>query len=201
MNQPNLSPDAIGQPTRISTILYVLNINEYHRHPRISTIYICERTNTGSVTADDPIRWLVFVLEPSTSNSVIGKGRNEDATRTDVPSIGSSQYNSSCTSSSRSFIPAASSTSTPKSKKPDLSTVLGPNGKLPPDERNDGRRMDYASFAHLEGIWVTNSLRERSKRKTRPPTQYLSPRKKKWPLKLCVLTPQTNCLLRWRAGH
>ena len=69
--------------------------------------------------------------------------------RTDVPSISSSRYSSSCTSSSRSFIPAASSTSTPKSKKPDLSTVLVPDGKPLSDEESDGRRMYYASRGHL----------------------------------------------------
>ena len=50
------------------------------------------------------------------------------------------------------FIPAASSASAPKSKKPDLSTVLGPDSKLLPDERSDGIKGDYTSFAPIESI-------------------------------------------------
>jgi hypothetical protein len=73
-----------------------------------------------------------------------------------------SHSHSSHTSSSRASTPAALRSLTPKPKKPDLSKVLGPDGELFPEGKNEERSKGSASPAHTRTIWLTNAQRARS---------------------------------------
>ena len=152
-------PDLVNTTTQILDNLrigdhqhitkYSVDFNESHRRSRLCTI--CEhykgltpQIKHGSSYSRWPDTLAVLRTRPVNFELRYWERKNEEATRTNVPNILSSRYSPSSTSSSRSLIPVASTTSTPKSKKPDLSIVLGPDGKLLSNERSDGIRMGYA---------------------------------------------------------